>query len=448
MRIQVKQVRSPNRNKEGATQINTVGALASFDSLYNREAKYLNLSQTEGMQLEGLRVSFTNPGAFRTLLQLLQAKCPEVESINFGQNRIRNLSAFTVLAPALANLLNVCFENNQVADFNQLDHLKSPKWRELIFIGNPIASKENYKSEITRRFPTLSFLDRAKLEPEFKFPAIPTAAMPPERGSFYDSPDRQAIALGFLKKYLEVFDANRQALLEVYTEESFFSLSVFSPTPPQGQQHQQHRGGGQHGHKIDGRLTSYMPHSRNLLHLREAGTRGQRIHRGKILIISELMKLPQTKHQLDDVILEVFLADGFPYQVLFINVHGHFWDAVAEQNRSYDRTFLLTPSTPAMRAYTEGWPAVIVNDSLTIRPYAGGLPKPTNPAPALVPPGIASSLVNTSDQAKIASVCVPTGLKPEFAVELLRQSSGDVHTALARFYELKKTGQVPANALA
>jgi hypothetical protein len=34
--------------------------------------------------------------------------------------------------------------------------------------------------------------------------------MPPERGSFYDSPDRQAIALGFLKKYLEVFDANRQ----------------------------------------------------------------------------------------------------------------------------------------------------------------------------------------------------------------------------------------------
>jgi hypothetical protein len=39
---------------------------------------------------------------------------------------------------------------------------------------------------------------------------IPTAAMPPERGSFYDSPDRQAIALGFLKKYLEVFDSNRQ----------------------------------------------------------------------------------------------------------------------------------------------------------------------------------------------------------------------------------------------
>jgi hypothetical protein len=77
------------------------------------------------MQLEGLRVSFTNPGAFRTLLQLLQAKCPEVESINFGQNRIRNLSAFSVLAPALANLLNVCFENNQVTDFNQLDHLKS-----------------------------------------------------------------------------------------------------------------------------------------------------------------------------------------------------------------------------------------------------------------------------------------------------------------------------------
>jgi hypothetical protein len=33
-KIQVKQVRNPNRNKEGATQISTVGALASFDSLY------------------------------------------------------------------------------------------------------------------------------------------------------------------------------------------------------------------------------------------------------------------------------------------------------------------------------------------------------------------------------------------------------------------------------
>jgi hypothetical protein len=43
-------------------------------------------------------------------------------------------------------------------------------------------------------------LDRAPVEPEFKFPEIPQHALPPERPAFFDHPDRQTIAVMFLKR--------------------------------------------------------------------------------------------------------------------------------------------------------------------------------------------------------------------------------------------------------
>jgi hypothetical protein len=60
-------------------------------------------------------------------------------------------------------------------------------------------------SQVTRRFPALKYLDRVKLQPVISFD-IPTyvlqSVLPPSQPSFFDSPQRQTLAVDFLRKYV------------------------------------------------------------------------------------------------------------------------------------------------------------------------------------------------------------------------------------------------------
>lgn len=65
------------------------------------------------------------------------------------------------------------------------------------------------------------------------------------------------------------------------------------------------------------------------------------------------------------------MLEGQPIQLLSIHVHGHFWDVGTEVKRSFNRVILLTPAGPHTRAFQSGWPALIVNDMLTIHNFLG-----------------------------------------------------------------------------
>lgn len=196
------------------------------------------------------------------------------------------------------------------------------------------------------------------------------------------------------------------------------SVSTYTCTQTQQQQQQgqQGRRGGNKPHytgDASGNLQAYIPFSHNLAKLNDPGTdreslsahrcithsprpdsrlakRHETMHKGRVDIVGALKKLPNTRHSLDDLKVEAvrclarlsalllcsqplrqFVLEGQPIQLLSIHVHGHFWDVGTEVKRSFNRVILLTPAGPHTRAFQSGWPALIVNDMLTIHNYLG-----------------------------------------------------------------------------
>ena len=49
--------------------------------------------------------------------------------------------------------------------------------------------------------------------------------MPSIKGNTYDSPSTQQVAEAFLQKYFQLYDTNRNGLIDVYTDQSLFSLT-------------------------------------------------------------------------------------------------------------------------------------------------------------------------------------------------------------------------------
>lgn len=73
-------------------------------------------------------------------------------------------------------------------------------------------------------------------------------------------------------------------------------------------------------------------------------------------IIKRLLALPATVHDLsraDNFITDAWQTTGsqaYPV-VLFLNVHGEFVETLAGTPLSFDRTFLVAPSTPGSRYF-------------------------------------------------------------------------------------------------
>jgi hypothetical protein len=78
--------------------------------------------------------------------------------------------------------------------------------------------------EVVRRLPELGFLDTRKIKQGVD--NHPTTQLPPIRGNFFDAPNRQALADGFLQKY--VFTSLSLSLLPFLPFTSFhFLVSLF-----------------------------------------------------------------------------------------------------------------------------------------------------------------------------------------------------------------------------
>lgn len=71
-------------------------------------------------------------------------------------------------------------------------------------------------------------------------------------------------------------------------------------------------------------------------------------------IVKRLLSLPTTVHDLsrpDNFVLDAWQtagSQGHPV-VLFLNVHGEFVESPVGTPLSFDRTFLVAPSTPGSR---------------------------------------------------------------------------------------------------
>lgn len=403
-------------------------------SRYNAEKKFLNISACNS---SGTYIDFNNPGVVKALFREMQTQCPQVQSLNLASNRLRSLSAFRDISKYLHHLENLSFENNQISDLKQLSNLKDLKLREIVFKGNPVCSNPEYQSIVRSQFPTLKYLDREENQPiiQFNIPSyITTSDLPEVKDNFFDSPSTQQLVLQFLKRYFEMYDAKRAELLYAYHDNSIFSLTI-SESPASA---------------LGGRSSSlgaYIPKSRNLLRVSDTGKRDSLLQKGRISVMHMLTQLPGTKHALNSFKIDALIVNWGTSQLLTVHVHGQFWELESNTNRSFDRIFLLAPSTSGTRSHSEGWPAVILNDQLNVRncTAASTAPSTMSATPAT---STASPIPTESfgfDQNKLLDKFrFITGMKMNFAKDCLEKNGWDYDKAVQNFYQLQH--QLPPEA--
>jgi len=250
---------------------------------------------------------------------------------------------------------------------------------------------------VTRRFPALKYLDRVKLQPVISFD-IPSyvlhSVLPPAQPSFFDSAQQQSLVVDFLKKWVpflsvlsvlsglsglpssllsppllkrsscafkfgrffELYDKNRQGLLEVYTDFSFFSLAVSTIDSPKEKDKQKS-------------LQNYLQTSRNLLRVSEAALpsfvrqchlgahslthnhtqiedmerRVELLQKGRVEIVHMQSQLPASLHQVQTFTIDSYaLPPVGTLQVIALNIHGHFWEGMPKAYSTRNRLLICT----------------------------------------------------------------------------------------------------------
>lgn len=196
-----------------------------------------------------------------------------------------------------------------------------------------------------RRFPTLEMLDK---EPVTKIAFDgPSTSKAPHTGprpiaTTFPSQMMPAFVVGvdgalvssFFSRFFPLFDTQRSALLDAYSDSATFSFQANTSIPARA--------------RIQGfQYSKEMPHQRNLewstwLGAGHGGSRNlsrianavekmvKSMHVGREAVIGALEALPRTRHEMEgEGAGERFCVDGWPVQqgemaCLFLSIHGQF----------------------------------------------------------------------------------------------------------------------------
>jgi len=250
---------------------------------------------------------------------------------------------------------------------------------------------------VGERFVNLKLLDSSPLQPAIKFnlpPSVSSSVLPPVKASFFDSTQNQTTCTSFVTKYFALFDGDdRQKLYSVYTSTSCLSLSLsLSLTKSSGTS----RGLGPIGGSGTGVQIAqeFLSHNRNLhesaklsessvsnpvplptssasssasssaLSTSNHGFTNSLVKIGPIHITYALDHLPKTKHMIKDFTADVLLLPTSSKPLLSVSIRGSFLELTSNVVFSFHRVFLLMP--PSQEAASPQWPAIILNDQLTI----------------------------------------------------------------------------------
>ncbi|GAB5593395.1 nuclear mRNA export [Umbelopsis nana] len=395
-----------NRQSAPTSSLDTLRQL--IHQRWNAEQKFLNL---EKMGLDPLykRVSHASTTDIRpTMFKLAAETLGEVISVSLSSNRLRSLQSIATLAEYMPNLQNLSLQDNNITTFNDLEPLagKFHHLNELVLNDNPVKTRDlerhgndvTYRSEITRRFPTIKLLDGAPVAQAIQFDiqaadleATAQEAPLPARvkAGFFDQDSSRAAAHDFLGRFFQTFDANRAALFNLYDDTALFSVSVNTTFNPHNKQRNKMGGG---GFGNSGQPSDWRDISRNLTRNKSLKRRVECLYYGSANIVQLLSSMPATVHDLtrgDDFVTDAWQMSGFNGYpaVLFIKVHGEFRDGTAPNSArySFDRVFIVGPAGPGSKAQSAGWQYVILSDQWHIRDHSSNKafqPESETPVPA------------------------------------------------------------------
>jgi len=360
-----------------------------------------------------------------------------VITVVFNNNKISKLEPFGLARKYDLKIMNLSFDSNEIADFEELDALKQLNLRELVLSNNPVGAgidEVTYKLEVVRRLPELGFLDTKKIKAGAD--SHPITRLPPIQGNFFDTPERKIVAEVFLQRYFESYDGDRNLLLDAYAEQSCFSLALVPlDSKPHG------RGGS--SFKRGEKFVPYAALDRNLKTITSIDSRTTALKTGPTHITGMLLDLPPTKHDYESFTVDCFVSNLGTLEMLNIFVHGSFLESSKTQ-RSFSRVFLIVPSPAGSKSQQNGWPGIIINDQFYLRHFT---PKRVKPPPPQIPTAaVATSLAEK--QAMVLRLAEITSMTIQYAEQCLTFNAWNYEQALANFTDLKTSGRIPPEAFA
>ncbi|BFZ53222.1 nuclear mRNA export, poly(A)+RNA binding protein [Savitreella phatthalungensis] len=466
-----------------AAKESTIDTLKQFlATRYQPETRMLDLSRmTDDPILKSIGLEANTSASskmFPALMKVLQDDKLDVVSINLEGNRIKDVSGISSLAQTYPKLRNLSLAHNELRRYRDLDawaaKTKLASLSELILVGNAVREDDiakgrevEYRSEITKRFPSLKLLDGVAVSQGISFgvPDEEVAAAEksaklqiPIRREFYENESVQSTVNDFLGRFFMAYDSGDRSKLEsVYAETGVFTMSLNVTAP------RKKTGGAFTGSSWQ----AYIGTSRNLTRITQIDARIARTNIGRRQIIQALKHLPATRHDLTDASL--FCVDAFTFQtsagapLIQVNVHGEFSERVNKQEtrRSFDRTFVLGP---AIDGGVE-----IKSDMLLLRAWGGsdawrvsepgtaGASNPSVPANAAIAPQI-NGVLNTTrpadgpdlatKQSLLQQLRQRTGLNENYAALCLEQMNFDLEASVRTTEELRARNGIPPEAFA
>ncbi|ORX90331.1 hypothetical protein K493DRAFT_318067 [Basidiobolus meristosporus CBS 931.73] len=470
--------------------VSTIETLRTFlTSRYVAEHKYLNLENMDGdpvirrAKIRGIGTAGPNSNIGPAIFKLTSEMFPDVQSLSLASNKLRNLSPLTTISHFLPHIQNISLKDNSIQQYRDLDSLsgntKLKELKELVLLGNPLRDNEvkksgddsSYRSEITRRFPFLKVLDQIPVGPTIQFDvsevesvATGDTVLPASiQKGFVDSEGTNAMVTDFLTRYFNLYDNNRQALLDIYDDDSVFSYMVNVTHPPRSRRTTT---------KTLPDWGQYISSSRNLTRVKDLTKRTSSLNIGAIAILNALAQLPATQHPIQDQAKFCYDTWQLPQvpsgaAVIFIVLHGEFSEGLEGTERSFDRTFMISPPTPGSKAHQSGLPYVIRSDQLSVRHHVNSeawkvdanaasttaaIATPAAQAPCAPPqntpvdPMLAG--LNPSQQAQVGELQRNTGLNVAFSIQCLSENQWDMETAFQAFQRLKSMNVIPPEAFA
>lgn len=223
-------------------------------------------------------VSGSSKDSGSAIFKLCSEIYPNITTISLARNNLVNLGPVSTIPVFLPSLKNISLEGNElkwVKDLNSWlpssgkSSSKSSKkagkstfkgLSELVLTGNPVketftatGNEESYRSDVLRKFPTLTLLDGVPVTTaESDFAKLPSQERksngssasgggplqgPPRNFGIgmrpgFKEPTAEDITNGFLSKYFTLFDSDRDFLGAAYAENSTFTFAVNGHSSP------------------------------------------------------------------------------------------------------------------------------------------------------------------------------------------------------------------------
>lgn len=359
---------------------------------YDPQSKLLNLgalhSDPELIQKGVFSSISTQSKMFPAMMKLASTeRSLVVESVNLADNQLKDISAISTLAQSFPNLKNLCLANNQIFRFRSLEVWKNKfkDLRELLMTNNPITTDKLYRTEMLRLFPKLVVLDNVIVRDEQKLQSVYSLPMKIQQ-FFFENDALGQSSTDFATNFLNLWDNNREQLLNLYSPQSQFSVSVDSTIPPST--------------VADSDQTPsfgyYMPCSRNISKVSSEKSIQQRLSIGQESINNIFKTLPRTKHHLQDQPNEYSMETISYPQIngFIITLHGFFEETGKpemeankktgknnyQKNRRYNHGYNSTSNNKLFKkSFDRTWvivpmnnSVIIASDLLTVRAYSAG----------------------------------------------------------------------------